>query len=322
MKKFITIFLGTVFILFLGFIALVLFVSPYSKDQRKIIEAFGTPDSFEITMNVFDEPMMESWKYLELSKVFIFADKKFVESIDFEFSQINNGQAILNAPLEPKDVYYLSDIKALENKLSIVPEASNLQDDVLENAEFYNFANLVHAGVIEGKINYIKTLSFVVPNEEISTSEDISDKEIFEEVSDRDLGLKEDYSLDKEVLKGEKYVNDTFGFSLIIPDSWRNNYNIVEDFDFDLMKSTITFQYLIPSPYENQVQGFVDVFTIEAFFETPDPNEVLFSEFLGNNNVYFLYYSHFNGDIMGPDHPIWEFPKIIESIEIFEAAVG
>ncbi len=314
MKKFLKILFGTILVLFIVFVVLLIFTSPYSKDQRKIIEAFGLPDSFEVTMNVYDEPMMESWKYLELSKVFIFADQKYVESVDFEFSELETSQAILNAPLEPSDVYYLTDVKDLESKLDISPDVSTLNDDVLENASFLNYGNLVHVGVFEDKPVFVKTLSYSVPIEDSDTST----------VSTEEIDKPSNQVSEEEVVvfTGEKYIDETYGFSLILPDSWKNNYNVVEDFDFDSMRSTITFQYLVPSPYADGVQGEIDVFTIEAYFEEPSEEEVMYSEFLGNNNVYFLYYSHFNGDIAPLDHPIWEYSKIIESLEIFEAAVG
>lgn len=301
MKKFLKIF-GLIIVILVSLSVLLLFLYPsYSSDQQKIIKAFGPPDYFEITYNVDDEPMMETWKYVEIGKVFMFVDKNFVETIPFEFSEANSSSALLNAPIEPSDIYYLTNIDELTNKLGIQPEVSELNSELMENAKLYNFGNLVQAGVWNDKIVYVKTFTYAVPKED-----DVSEKAVPEE----------------EKNTGELYTNETFGFSLEIPESWKNNYEIQEDYDLALGKFYLTFKYLVPSPYADGVQGYVDVFIIEAYFEEPAPEEIMFSEFLGNNNIYFLYYSHFNGDIAPLDNPIWEFQDIIKSIEIFPAQVG
>ena len=64
------------------------------------------------------------------------------------------------------------------------------------------------------------------------------------------------------------------------------------------------------------------VFTIEAYYEDQSASDSLFAEPLGQNNAYYLYFSHFNGDAFSDYSNVMKFVDIIPTIEIFDVEVG
>jgi len=137
----------------------------YSDDQEKIIEELGKPNSWEVAFNQTEEPMLETWKYIELGETFIFVDGIFSERIEYEFT-IPTDSLRMDAGISPREIYKLEGIQDINDLLDAKPTlTSDLDDDVWENAKFYSYDDIVTAGTINDTLVFVKTQSFYLPVE-------------------------------------------------------------------------------------------------------------------------------------------------------------
>ncbi|MFC1616297.1 hypothetical protein ACFL21_04085 [Patescibacteria group bacterium] len=146
----------------------------YSDDQEKFIENFGRPDSWDITFNKNDEPVIETWKYMEIGEAITFADAEFIDRVEFEVEAPDDSVLIISK-MEPKDVYGIDSVFELNSVLDARPSASADMEDVdwMGANKYYEYDEIVNAGTHDGNLVYVKTKSFYVPISELNNDSDI-----------------------------------------------------------------------------------------------------------------------------------------------------
>ena len=268
--------------------------SDYSEDQQEFIDNFGLPNSWTVTFHQEDEAMLETWKYIELGEAITFVDGYFIDRTEFDFN-VPADTVLMDARIDPKDIYSLESLDELNDWLDAEPtDLIEINEDIWENAVFYNYDDIIMAGVVDDELVYVKTQSFYLPD--------------FGEVGEDELFEPDEFSV-------IPYVNETFGFSLEFPRSWEG-FSADEEIYIEDGIFYITFTL----PLNNGEE--MPVFTIEAYYEDQSASDSLFAEPLGQNNAYYLYFSHFNGDATSDYSNVMKFVDIIPTIEVFDVEVG
>jgi len=123
------------------------------EDQKDLVDSFGYPDTFTLMMD--DETRYETWTYYTMERAFSFIDGSFleestisnfenesVEFTDFKPTQFKNGLLFANI------------IKILGEP----NRKGDIDPDLLENAEIYNYSDQVIVGVQNGQVIFVQTL--------------------------------------------------------------------------------------------------------------------------------------------------------------------
>lgn len=283
----------------------------YTEDQQKVVDAFGNPDEFVISYNVEKDPRFETWKYIEIGKEFVFEAGKYVDAYNVEFG-VPEDQVFMKAKIDPEDVYGLATIDDLEDELDTdATSYMNVNEDVWENAVFYDFAGVVTAATIDDKLVFVKTQSHVTPYkwDEIAAKvegapDDASDGYIVD--SDMDNTEEEGYLFDED-----------YGFTLVLPEGWED-FDYVEEIDEDAGTGMISF--LLPTEdTEFVADGWVFMFTITAYLDGNESDISPFEEVIGSNDAFLYTFSHMNGfppaDL---EDQVKDFDKIRNSIELYD----
>lgn len=264
----------------------------YTDDQKKFIYNFGRPNSWELTFNQEDEPTLEVWKYIELGEVITFGDGNFIDRVEYGFP-VPEGNVIMDAMIEPKDVYKLTTLEELNDLLGTEPTVTaDINSEIWEGAKFYSYDEIVTAGTIDDELVFIKTQSYSI---------DLSDEsDAATTTSDTIL-----------------YENNTYGFSLELPASWYD-YEVEEDSYYEDGSIYYTFSLPTDDPEYADFGGKIMIFTIEVYSQLPDEDLLFFSTYAGENENYYFYYSHLN-DIPSEeiDPRIWDFTEILDTLRIY-----
>lgn len=130
-----------------------------SEDQQELVNEFGYPDTFTLTM--MDDVRYETWNYYELEQSFMFLNGSFIENVtienvtdDFQFPDFK--------PTQFKENMTLGDVRKFLGDPTIEGEISS---ELLENAKIYDFWDQVKVGTKEEKIVYVETLPVYIPEE-------------------------------------------------------------------------------------------------------------------------------------------------------------
>ncbi len=287
----------------------------YSEDQQKVIDAFGQPDEFVISFNVEEDPRFETWKYIEIGKEFVFNDGVYQEVHNVEFG-VPDDQVFMKAKIDPEDVYGLSTIDELEDELDTdATSFMDVDENVWENAVFYDFAGVVTAATIDDKLVFVKTQSHVTPYkwEDLAAKVEGSAnhaKTATTDGDDVDIDLADDF--------GEGFLYDgDYGFTLVLPKGWEN-FDVVEEVDEDAGIGMISF-VLPTEDTEYVADGWVFMFTITAYLDGDESDVSPFEDVIGSNDAFLYTFSHMNGfppaDLEGQ---VKDFDRIRNSIELYD----
>ncbi len=284
----------------------------YTEDQKKVVDNFGEPDEFTMRYHFEEEPRLETWRYVEVGQVFMFTDGEFNSSYEVEFGLPEN-QVYTKAKINPKDVYAIADLKSLEKLLGVEATGSvDVNEEVWEDATFYDFAGVVSAATIDDDLVFVKTQSQVAPY----TWDELAAKLDDGIEGGKDTTKPEGAPL--ETLDSDLVVYDEgYGVKVKMPARWAE-YDVSEEFDDDDEVARISF--LMPtSDTEYAADGYVNMFMVAAYFQgTTD--DISFDETVIGENEDFLYtFSHMNGippaDLEGH---LRDFDDIRDNIEIYE----
>ncbi len=283
----------------------------YTEDQQKVIDAFGQPDEFVVSFNVEEDPRFETWKYIEIGKEFVFNDGQYREVHNVDFG-VPDDQVFMKAKIDPEDVYGLSTIDELEDELDTDATAfMDVDEDVWENAVFYDFAGVVTAASIDDKLVFVKTQSHVTPYK----WDDLMAK-VEGAPDDANDGGVIDSDMENEEEDGYLFDED-YGFTLVLPKGWED-FDVVEEVDEDAGIAMISF--LLPTEDTEYVaDGWVFMFTITAYLDGSESDVSPFEDVIGSNDAFLYTFSHMNGfppaDL---EDQVKDFDKIRNSIELYD----
>jgi len=124
-----------------------------SEDQKDLVASFGYPDTFTLMMD--SEARYETWAYYTMNKAFSFIDGSFLEEVDIP--EIDNELIIFTEfkPTQFKNGLLFADISKI---LGEPNKKGDIDPDLLENAEIYNYSDQVIVGVQNDQVIYIQTL--------------------------------------------------------------------------------------------------------------------------------------------------------------------
>ena len=124
-----------------------------SEDQKDLVASFGYPDTFTLMMD--SETRYETWAYYIMNKAFSFIDGSFLEEI--EMSEIDNESMVFTEfkPTQFKNGLLFADIGKI---LGEPNKKGDIDPDLLENAEIYNYSDQVIVGVQNDQVIYVQTL--------------------------------------------------------------------------------------------------------------------------------------------------------------------
>ncbi len=141
----------------------------YSKDQQKVIDAFGKPQGFTI-VQMQNEPKTEIWQYPLLDAIFTFSDGLFVSRAHKSFHAVEDNLMYLAS--EPKEWYRTRTLDDVRTALGTEPyRVSDINEDLFAGAKIYNFGNLVSVGTIRDQVVFIKNLMYEDTGEQILKNE-------------------------------------------------------------------------------------------------------------------------------------------------------
>ena len=164
-----------IWIVLLGVLAIIYFAwqevdpkdklnSKYSSDQQRIVSEFGLPDTFQVVKDSgADEKTTRSeiWRYLKLGEVFLFENGQFSARTHQDFN-LNADASLVTVKIEPADVYNLITLEEINQLLGGEPNYSaDINQEVLANAQLYNYDNLVTIGLVDNKISWVRTFAGV-----------------------------------------------------------------------------------------------------------------------------------------------------------------
>ncbi len=131
----------------------------YSEHQQKVVANFGEPDAFKLVMNL-DDPRRETWFYYQLGEAFVFEDGQFLARTHQDFD-IKNRSDLVTVKFKPADFYQIETMGQLTNLTGVEPNFSGeINPEVLEDAQFYSFADALDVGLIDDQVVFIKTNAF------------------------------------------------------------------------------------------------------------------------------------------------------------------
>ena len=130
-----------------------------SVDQQDLVDSFGQPDVFRLTM--MDDLRHEIWTYYRMERSYVFINSRFVEDQiiedideDFQFPQFK--------PTHFKAGLDLGEVEKILGKHSAEGE---LDPQILENAKIYDFYDQVKAGFKDDKLIFVQTVPVFIPEE-------------------------------------------------------------------------------------------------------------------------------------------------------------
>lgn len=139
----------------------------YSSDQQNVIDAFGSPEAFNITFNINENgtEKAEVWKFIELDEIFTFNNGDFVERKHYFFDDFDDVE-IYNLNLDPEDFYGVETKYDLEDVLGTGPSATTTLDESVLNGVtyYYEYDRWLHAVEIDGIIVSIDQKAYIDSN--------------------------------------------------------------------------------------------------------------------------------------------------------------
>jgi len=130
-----------------------------SEDQRELINSFGYPDVFMLTMDT--ENRYEIWTYYDMARNFIFLNGRFVED-----QIIDELEQELQFPdFRPTQFSADMTLKDVNKILGDFTVEADITSSLVENAKVYDYWDQVKVGTKDDKITYVETLPVYVPDE-------------------------------------------------------------------------------------------------------------------------------------------------------------
>ncbi len=188
--------------------------SAYSKDQQKVVNAFGLPHSYTIVMFP-DEARQEIWQYPLMDEIFTFKDGAFESRTHKKFGLPENPN-LFYTKIEPNAFYSAQTVSDIERIVGVEAYVtSNIDSSLLENATIHNFGNLVSVGTQDDKVVFVKTMMYMDAEE---TSQK-SNTPTSETVTDNN-----------EWMTGQVFSMDGL-FSVFVDTEYQNSIYATLDFD-------------------------------------------------------------------------------------------
>lgn len=184
-----------IWIVLLGILAIVYFAwqemdpkdklnSKYSADQQRIISEFGLPDTFQVVKDSGADgtaTKSEIWRYLKLGEVFLFENGQFSARTHQDFN-LDIDASLVAVKIEPADVYDLVTLEEINQLLGGEPNYSaDINQEVLANAQLYNYDNLVTIGLVNNKISWVRTFAGVSGVDKVTSDEEWKKGRVFSE---------------------------------------------------------------------------------------------------------------------------------------------
>jgi len=136
----------------------------YSSDQQRIVSEFGLPDTFQVVNDFESDTTItrsEIWRYLKLGEVFLFENGQFSARTHQDFNLDDESQ-LVTVKIEPADVYSLAKLEEVNQLLRGEPNYSaNINSELLAEAQFYSYDDLVAVGIVKDKVSWIRTFAGV-----------------------------------------------------------------------------------------------------------------------------------------------------------------
>lgn len=147
---------------------LIFFNSPYikrfdpvkpSSDQKELINSFGYPDVFSVSMD--SEVRYEIWTYYDAGRSFVFLNGTFVQdqtieklSEDFQFPDFRPTQFKAGMTL-----------KQVKKTLGDPTAEADINSELIEGAKIYDYWDQVKIGTKDNQITYVEILPVFIPEE-------------------------------------------------------------------------------------------------------------------------------------------------------------
>ncbi|MBD3362257.1 hypothetical protein GF362_00885 [Candidatus Dojkabacteria bacterium] len=219
----------------------------YSKDQKKFIDEFGLPDSYNITIdNEFEEQTrIEVWKYVDIDEIFTFNDGEFIGRKHYYFDDVD-GVEVYSLNLEPKDFYDVETREDLDRILGTAPSATTTIDESIlgGGTKYYEYGIWLHAAELDGTIVSIDQKAFTEKAEKPTS-----------EINNAEVGAGDDQ--EQDIFMNEKY---SFTFKV-----GNNKDKIIEKHDeVDWALDSYDYCYKTDDAMENSICGTegIPLFTI------------------------------------------------------------
>jgi hypothetical protein len=120
---------------------------------------FGEPDAFKLVVNL-KGPRRETWFYYQLGEAFVFEDGQFLARQHQDFD-IEDKSELITVKFKPADFYQIETMNQLTELTNVEPNFSGeINPEVLDNAQFYSFADALDVGLINEQVVFIKTHAF------------------------------------------------------------------------------------------------------------------------------------------------------------------
>ena len=130
-----------------------------STDQKELIDSFGYPDTFTLTM--MEGVRYEAWNYYAVGKSFVFLNGTFTEDQEIE----KLGDEYRYADFKPTNFREDMSLKDVKKSLGDPTIEADVNDKLVKNAKIYDFWDQVKVGTKDGKIVYVETLPVFIPKE-------------------------------------------------------------------------------------------------------------------------------------------------------------
>lgn len=130
-----------------------------SEDQAELINSFGYPDVFMLTMEA--ENRYEIWTYYDMARNFVFYNGQFVED-----QIIDELEQELQFPdFRPTQFSADMTLKDVNKILGDFTVEADITSSLIENAKVYDYWDQVKVGTKDDKVTYVETLPVFVPEE-------------------------------------------------------------------------------------------------------------------------------------------------------------
>jgi len=120
-----------------------------SKDQIRLINNFGYPDTFALEMS--EEGRLEVWKYYGLERSFVFKDGVFIND------QIVDSLESFNAYPRVRPTQFKEGL-TLEEASQVIDSSPTGQADIMEGVKIYSYSDQVLVGTKDNQVVFVQTL--------------------------------------------------------------------------------------------------------------------------------------------------------------------
>ncbi|MBL7070553.1 MAG: hypothetical protein ISS26_00060 [Candidatus Omnitrophica bacterium] len=129
-----------------------------SKDQQKLVDAFGYPDIFALLMDA--EKRVEVWTYFSCERSFSFSNGRFLRFVP----QKRLPDYFQWPDFRPTEFKYGMTMKDMEKILGKPAASGKINSDLMEGVTMYDYFDQVKVALQGEKVVFVQTLP--VPIEE------------------------------------------------------------------------------------------------------------------------------------------------------------